>query len=717
VDEDHVRWYERCNRWGQVNVREIDPPTTDVAWWVDVFRRTRVDAVTVNAGGIIAYYPTKIPGHWTSRWLGDRDLFGEFVAAARESGLHVLARMDCAGVHRDLAYCHPDWLLMDREGQPYRYQDVELYYTCPNGPYYREYMPEVFREILQGYDVEGFFDNGWPSLGRRQAICHCLHCQRGFRRSIGEALPDREDWDSPVFRQWVAWRYRVMEEVWDLFNKAVEAAKPGAVWIGNLYGHDFAAAPNRGVDWLNLARKSGIFGIDHQGRGLSQPTFSAGEFGRLLRNVAENKPFYNLYGTWHAHTPVKRTLSKTPAEATLWLAESTAAGFLPWWHSIGAANEDRRWVPAFEEFFRWHAENDRYLTDRQSLAEVGVVFSVQTTDYYGKEAPDERVSSHLHGTVYSLLKARIPFDIVHERKLDADSLSQYRVLMLPNVAALSDEQCADIRAFVERGGSLVATFESTLYDEWGQARDDYGLADVLGVHKSGLPTRELSDEFSVLDRGGPAVGHAFQLIRDPTHPILSWAGDTDYLAYEGKLCPIATEPDTRVLATLIPPYPMYPPEMTFSEHRETSAPTIVVRERGDSKIVYFPGDVDREFWKHNLTELGRALGEAARWTLGTSAAVAVEGPGLLDIHPYRKGGDRIVHLVNLSQEGLWRAPMDEITPLPGQRLRIRVGPDDHVQGVRLLVSGRQAEWSVDEREVVVTVPTIEAHEVVVLIGR
>ena len=71
----------------------------------------------------------------------------------------------------------------------------------------------------------------------------------------------------------------------------------------------------------------------------------------------------------------------------------------------------------------------------------------------------------------------------------------------------------------------------------------------------------------------------------------------------------------------------------------------------------------------------------------------------------------------MSQEGLWRAPMDEITPLPGQRLRIRVGPEDHVQGVRLLVSGRQAEWSVDEREVVVTVPTIEAHEVVVLTGR
>ena len=708
-------WFNDCRRWGQVNLREIDPPNTDVSWWVDVFRRTRIDAVTINAGGIIAYYPTQIEGHWRSRWLGDRDLFGEFVDAAKDIGLYVLGRMDCAGAHRDFAYSHPDWLLVNEEGEPYRYQDVELYYTCPNSPYYRGYIPEVFREVLRGYDIDGFFDNGWPSLGRREAICHCVHCQRHFRRSTGLQLPDREDWEDSAFRQWVAWRYRVMEEIWELFNETVSAEKPSAVWIGNLYGHpDFAAAPNRSVDWLNLARKSGVFGIDHQGRALNQPTFLVGEFGRLLRNVAEGKPFYNLFGTWHAHTPMKRTLAKPAAEASLWLAESTATGFRPWWHSIGAANEDRRWVPAFEEFFQWHAEHERHLVDRQSLAEVGVVFSVRTTDYYGREAPDERVSKHLHGLVYGLLKARIPFDIVHERKLDAASLDQYRSLILPNVAALSDEQCAQIRAFVERGGSLIATFESSLYDEWGQPRDDYGLAEILGVHKSGLPIKKLSDAFSLVYRGEAPVGHAFQLIRQPDHPIFEWVHDTDYLAYDGRLCLITTEPDVRMLATLIPPYPMYPPEMAFPEFRETPTPTVVVREVGDSRIVYFPGDIDRELWDHNLTELGQTMGEAIRWALGNRQIISVDGPGLLDVQPYRKGDELIVHLVNLNQVNVWHAPLDEIIPLPGQRVRVRLQSRERVQGAQLLVAGQPVDWHADGQEITISIPAIEAHEVVVL---
>jgi hypothetical protein len=700
--ETRIGWYSRCRRWGQVNLREIDPPLTDVSWWVEVFRRTRIDGLTVNAGGIIAYYPTRIPGHWRSRWLGDRDLFGEFVAAAKGLGLYVLGRMDCAGVHRDFAYSHPDWLMVDKEGRPYQYRDVELYYTCPNSPYYRQYIPDIFREVLNTYDIDGFFDNGWPSLGRREAICHCVHCQRAFRQATGFPVPDREDWDDPLFRQWVAWRYQVMEEVWDYFNAVVRAIKPWAIWVGNLYGHDFGNAPNRGVDWLNLARHAAMFGLDHQGRALTVPVFSVGEFGRLLRNVAEGKPFYNLYGTWYAHTPPKRTLAKPAAELTLWLAEAVASGFRPWWHSIGAANPDRRWVPAVAEFFQWHAQNEQYLLDRASLAETALVFSQRTLDYYGREAPDERVSRHLHGWALALLKARIPFDIVHERKLSPPELTQYRLLILANAAALSDEAITHLRAFVERGGSLIATFESTLYDEWGQPRDDYALADLLGIHRSGLPL-------------GP-LGHAFQQVRRFDHPIVAWVRDTDYLACNGRLCPVTTEPDVQTLATLIPPYPIYPPEFTFPEVRETVRPTLLVRERGASRLVYFPSDIDRELWDHNFPEFARLLGEAARWALGQPPVVRVEGPGLLDVQPYRQGEAIIVHLVNLTQAHLWRAPLDEITPVPGQRLQVRWPAGQPVRSVRLLVAGREADWQVEGETVTVRVPEIGAHEVVVIQG-
>ena len=60
-------------------------------------------------------------------------------------------------------------------------------------------------------------------------------------------------------------------------------------------------------------------------------------------------------------------------------------------------------------------------------------------------------------------------------------MSQYRTLIFPNIAALSTEQCKQISDFVERGGSIIATYETSLYDEWGVRRKDFGLASLFGA--------------------------------------------------------------------------------------------------------------------------------------------------------------------------------------------------------------------------------------------
>src|SRR5215471_4855351 len=56
-------WYRRTFRWGQTNLAENDPPTCDVAWWREYWKRTRTQGVIINAGGIVAYYPSRYPLH------------------------------------------------------------------------------------------------------------------------------------------------------------------------------------------------------------------------------------------------------------------------------------------------------------------------------------------------------------------------------------------------------------------------------------------------------------------------------------------------------------------------------------------------------------------------------------------------------------------------------------------------------------------------------
>src|SRR5438094_4083859 len=75
--------------------------------------------------------------------------------------------------------------------------------------------------------------------------------------------------------------------------------------------------------------------------------------------------------------------------------------------------------------------------------------------------------------------------MAHDRLLDPAHVEQFKTLILPNIAALGDAQCEQLRTFVKNGGSLIATYETSLYDEWGVKRKDFGLADLLGVSFKG----------------------------------------------------------------------------------------------------------------------------------------------------------------------------------------------------------------------------------------
>ncbi len=111
-------WYERTTRWGQTNVTEKDPERYDIPWWREFWKRTQVQGVILNAGGIVAYYPSKFPLQHRAEFLGTRDLYGDLAKAAKDDGLVIVARMDSNRTTEDFFKAHPDWFARDISHNP-----------------------------------------------------------------------------------------------------------------------------------------------------------------------------------------------------------------------------------------------------------------------------------------------------------------------------------------------------------------------------------------------------------------------------------------------------------------------------------------------------------------------------------------------------------------------------------------------------------------------
>ncbi len=174
----HPGWFDKPMRWAQLTLVEDDPGKFDPKFWLDYFKRTRSDAVCLSAGGCVAYYPTTIPFHHRSAWLGNSDPFGDLVAGCRELGMVVIARTDPHATYQDVYEAHPDWIAVDADGKKRRHwASPEMWVTCGLGPYNFEFMTEVKKEIISRYMVDGIFINRWDGSG----MCYCEHCQRNFK--------------------------------------------------------------------------------------------------------------------------------------------------------------------------------------------------------------------------------------------------------------------------------------------------------------------------------------------------------------------------------------------------------------------------------------------------------------------------------------------------------------------------------------------------------
>ena len=332
--------------------------------------------------------------------------------------------------------------------------------------------------------------------------------------------------------------------------------------------------PNGPPDLKTGGELASIQFADFQARRGNTPAWVNGRTAKEFRSVMGRRPVGGIFSVGLEEAYRWKDSVQSEPEIRQWVAEGTANGMRPWFTKFSGVLYDRRWLPVVERIYRWHAEHERYLRNEWPLARVALLQSDQTETYHPGVAQGDRAGDHVLGMYHALVESRVPFEMVHEAYLTPERLDPFKVLILADAAALSDAQCDAIRAFVARGGSLLATFASSLYDEAGRRRDNFGLADVFGVSFGGRVEGPMQNSYLSLDQD-PATGQR--------HPVLAGLDDTPRIingVFRVHVNPTTTFPSP---VTLIPSYPDLPMEHVYPRVPHTETRELYLRETGSSR--------------------------------------------------------------------------------------------------------------------------------------
>jgi hypothetical protein len=486
---------------------------------------------------------------------------------------------------------------------------------CNLGPW-GNYLIDVCCELAGDYgiDVYSFDGNYHPR------ICYCPACKRAYRKERDQELPPRVDLKEIPYREYLVWRGTKLVAHYESLKRRLREVRPQAAilsWTVNAgrFGH-FLHSPRAMPIEVNRVFDLPMqeWWLDESNLGASiMPAFGAA----YLRAVANDgpcacEPYLISRATPHATDsfPYQERL----ARAMLALTHGSIAA-----HSIGWAGH----AESTRDIFAEVRQRSRWLSRTSRLPWAGLLVSEQTRQFASFSDIRERFLPPVLGTFRAMLEEHLPVNLLTDLELTEDSLARYRVLILPDCIALSDAQVRSVRRFVEAGGGLVASGESSLADELGRARKDFALADLFGTSHQGRQvgtarlslTKDLPFTDGRLNRLVPGTGVTFRgpilSIREPTSAKVAWRRTVE----GGK-----------------------------------SQPGALFRNVGKGRVVYLASALDAALWSHSYPYQRLLLTGAIAWAAASPPPVRVKAPMCVQMSCYsRKQGkttETIVHLFN-----------------------------------------------------------------------
>lgn len=625
-----------------------------------------------------SYYQSRVAPH--APGLGQLDYLQEAIEEAARVGAKVVVYMNpnCFyaehPLYEECAVREPDGSVSTRPA--YGFNRPNTFYACINHPRYRRFLDDVLTEIFTRYKADGLYVDGLTPQ-----VCFCEHCRAKWHAMFGSEMPveklgkNPSRWavwgefgresqpvgdveNDPDARRWTEMMLRTLVEATHDFSTTVKKAKPDAVTL-------FHSHPKAGSDddydgtltevytprpWVHLAwRSEELAG------------YSA---------VFSVPVLFNIYP--HRHF--------TEAEARYHSLQGLAAGAYPnFWSALGMKPVAAYMARCADHLDFATAAPVKFLAQPRDLRETDTQRKTPKGEGVSY-SPRDRFLAPYVGAYSALMRSGLPVATLHRPNFSKE-LDGFKVLVLANVALMSDAEAEAVRQFVREGGGLIATHETSLFDEKGRRRENFALSDVLGVRYQTVLKAE--PRFVRLDK---------------THPLAADMAGDPLLVHD--------EPFVAVKATGAKAAAALLAGLQDTEAR----PAALTHLFGKGRVVYLPGRFDSMQCYKLCPEIERLFANAVRWVSPGSLPVEIEAPGVIGVTLFRQPQRLIAHLINHQRDSLFRS--DTFAPIPNVSLRFALPNDACPRAVRRLWEDRDVPFQVKDRMVHVELGTLNEYEAI-----
>jgi len=588
-------------------------------------------------------YPTKV-GEMHAALKG-RDVYKEWIDHLRENnikpfGYYITIYVDWYWDNFPEARIvsvdgKSEKMLMPSQARPRRFSTC-----CPNNPGYRKFVVDQLNEICSTYQFDGFYVDMcfWPM------VCYCSACRELYAKEVGGEIPTKIDWEDPVWVRFLKKRQEWIVDFAHLVTSTIHKHQPD-IPIGYQASPFFA-------DWTYGGSVELSQEMDWLWADIYRDKYGFSLYAKLFEHLSEKKPFEYLSGTASPDiTEHVITLSEDEIRTRSFAAfiNNGAKVFIDAVDPVGTFHLER-----YKTIGRVFSELEQYESKMEGnfLRDVGIFYSYEASfDFaenglpvpatprgFNMQSTVTRQSMHMMGAVYwakALTYAHIPYGVVTRKNLQ--DLYNYQIIVLPNVMMMNREEVDALKSYVEKGGSLWASKNTSLLATEGKKIKNFMLSDLFGVSYAGetdevltyvAPSQKYEDLFASFSADFPITLNDSQVL-------------------------VKADKNAEVLATVTLPYTdpkgtRYASILTDPPGIPSEYPSIVLNHFGKGMVLYTAGVI--EGWNHDSQrEVIRRLLErvATRpFYVETDAPKSVE----ITLLRNERKNSYVLHMLNLQLE-------------------------------------------------------------------